>query len=73
VDSIRDERIHGRIARNIQFVRGYRRGQAHTLRIPELLDWTVLRPDGTEEGNRVGNFLDSLQAQLRAGAIRKPC
>ena len=25
----------------------------------EVLDWTISKPDGTEEGNFVGKFLDT--------------
>jgi hypothetical protein len=27
----------------------------------ELLDWLITKPDGTEEGNVVGKFLDTYQ------------
>ena len=59
VDSIRDGRISGRIASPVRLVAGYRLNQAHALDETELVDWTVSRPDGTEEGNVVGKFFDT--------------
>jgi hypothetical protein len=59
VDSITNGVIAGRIASAINVVRGYRYGQPYTFPEAELVDWMVSRPDGSEEGNVVGNFLDS--------------
>ena len=59
VDSIAGARIVGRIWSQIQNVRGYRLGQRYEFADSALVDWTVARPDGTEEGNFVGKFLDT--------------
>lgn len=59
VDSITSGMIAGRIASTINVVRGYRYGEPYTFPEAELVDWMVSRPDGSEEGNVVGNFLDS--------------
>lgn len=59
VDSIRDGRIAGRIWSQIEVVSGYHLRQPYTFPESELLDWMVARPDGTEEGNVVGKFLDT--------------
>ena len=40
---------------------GYRGGDAYSFPETDLIDWTISKPDGTEEGNFVGNFLDSYQ------------
>jgi len=61
VMEIKDGRITGVIASEIQFVSGYHQGDAYSLPESELLDWTISKPDGTEEGNFVGNFLDSYE------------
>jgi hypothetical protein len=61
VDSIRADRIHGVIANQIRTVAGYQGGQAHVVVESDLIDWTVARPDGSEEGNAVGKFVDALQ------------
>ena len=58
VDSIADGVIAGRIASRINVVREFRYGQPYTFPEADLVDWMVSRPDGSEEGNVVGNFLD---------------
>jgi len=73
LDSIKGDRLFGHIASDIAFVRGFRKHQAYELGTGDILDWTILRPDSTEEGNFVGNFLDSLQTRLQKGGIPKPC
>jgi uncharacterized protein YegJ (DUF2314 family) len=59
VDSIRNDRVYGRIRSPIEVVRGYRYGQPYDVPESELYDWMVARPDGTEEGNFVGKFMDT--------------
>jgi hypothetical protein len=61
VSSIRDGRISGRIASDILGVKGYRNGDPYAFPESELIDWRVSRPDGSEEGNVVGKFLDEWQ------------
>jgi hypothetical protein len=59
VDSIVNGIIAGRIASQINALREFRYGQPYSFPEAELVDWMVSRPDGSEEGNVVGNFLDS--------------
>jgi hypothetical protein len=40
---------------------GFREGDLLHVQRSEILDWTISRPDGTEEGNIVGNFIDRSQ------------
>jgi uncharacterized protein YegJ (DUF2314 family) len=61
VDGIREGKITGRIWNQIRLVRGFRAGQSHTFPEAELVDWMITRPDGTEEGNFVGKFLDEMR------------
>jgi hypothetical protein len=61
VDRIADGRITGRIWNDINTVRGFARGQTVTFGEAELVDWLIARPDGTEEGNFVGKFIDDYQ------------
>lgn len=63
VKEIKDGKIKGLIWSDVQLVPGYRKGDSYTFAESELIDWTISRPDGTEEGNFVGNFLDSYQPQ----------
>lgn len=53
--------ITGEIANDLTLVQGYRRGQVVTVPETEIWDWTISKPDGSEEGNVVGKFLDSYQ------------
>jgi hypothetical protein len=61
VAKIADHRISGRIASDILGVKGYKNGDAHAFSENEVIDWLISRPDGTEEGNVVGKFLDEWQ------------
>jgi len=73
VDSLHADTAYGRIASEIEGVTGYRRGQAQVVPMSEVLDWTIVRPNGSEEGNFIGKYLDSLHVGLQQGGIPKPC
>jgi hypothetical protein len=59
VDSAVGNTIAGRIWSPIGVVSGYRLRQPYTMPDSELVDWMFSRPDGSEEGNVVGKFLDT--------------
>lgn len=59
VKEIKGGRIKGLIWSDIVTVRGYKYGDAYSFREADLLDWMIAKPDGTEEGNFVGKFLDT--------------
>lgn len=59
VDSVTRDTIYGRVASDIMVVRGYRSGQPYRFPESELVDWMVANPDGSEDGNVVGKFLDT--------------
>lgn len=59
VRSITDGKVTGIIASDINDVVGFKRGDPYTFPEREMLDWLIAKPDGTEEGNRVGIFLDT--------------
>jgi hypothetical protein len=59
VDSVSAERVYGRIWSQILIVAGYRLQQPHHFPEGDIIDWMIMRPDGTEEGNVVGRFLDT--------------
>jgi hypothetical protein len=63
VKEIKDGKIKGLIWSDIQFVSGYKQGDSYAFPESELIDWTISKPDGTEEGNFVGKFLDTYQPQ----------
>lgn len=63
VSGIRDGRISGRIASDIVGIKGYKRTDPYSFQESELVDWLISHPDGTEEGNVVGKFLDERNAR----------
>lgn len=69
VDSLARGRAYGRVASDIGLVRGFRSGQAYDLAESDVLDWTVQRPDGTEEGNAVGLAIEAYQTRRRAASV----
>jgi uncharacterized protein YegJ (DUF2314 family) len=62
VTSIRDGRIFGVISSQLRLVTSYAAGQRFECGENDILDWLIARPDGTEEGNLVGKFLDTYKA-----------
>jgi hypothetical protein len=61
VASISGDRISGRIASDILGVKGFKNGDPYTFPESELVDWLITHPDGSEEGNVVGKFIDEWQ------------
>ena len=59
VDSIRGATVFGRIWSQVAIVQGYRLRQPYSFPESQLIDWLITKPDGTEEGNFVGKFLDT--------------
>jgi hypothetical protein len=59
VQEVQEGKVTGAIANDIYLVEGYERGQVHTFDESELIDWLITKPDGSEEGNLVGKFLDT--------------
>lgn len=51
--------VTGKIWSDILGVEGYRRGQLYTFAESQMVDWLITKPDGSEEGNVVGKFLDT--------------
>lgn len=60
VDKIDHGVVTGRISSDVLAVDGYRRGATLTFPEAEVVDWLISKPDGSEEGNFVGKFLDTL-------------
>jgi len=59
VQSIHGGMVTGRIWSEVTHVKGFRNGQTYTFPEGEMLDWLITKPDGSEEGNVVGKFLDT--------------
>ena len=62
VDHIHDGRVEGRLWSEVTTVAGYRHGQPLALAEADVVDWMISRPDGSEEGNWMGKFIDVYQA-----------
>jgi uncharacterized protein YegJ (DUF2314 family) len=59
VTAIKSGVVYGRIANKLLGVRSFRRGQRISFPESDVLDWTISHPDGRDEGNYVGNFMDT--------------
>jgi hypothetical protein len=59
VHRIEGGEIQGVIQSELNVVRRFHAGQLYRFPETEIIDWTIARPDGTEEGNVVGKFLDT--------------
>jgi uncharacterized protein YegJ (DUF2314 family) len=58
VEKISGGKITGTIANQLTLVSRYKKGQRITIPESQIDNWVIVRPDGTEEGNPVGKFLD---------------
>lgn len=66
VNSIVDGKVSGVIANKIMHVKEFKKGQLYSFPESDLMDWTIVSPDGTEEGNVVGKFMEEYQLKLPA-------
>jgi hypothetical protein len=58
-DKISDGKVTGHLATHTKQAVGYNYSDRITFPESEVMDWTIVHPDGTEEGNVVGKFLDT--------------
>jgi uncharacterized protein YegJ (DUF2314 family) len=58
VHTITDGKVYGIIANTPDLVTNYKQGQRVQFPELEVLNWVIVRPDGSEEGNYVGKFLE---------------
>ncbi len=58
-DQIKNGTVTGHLATHTKQPIGYDYGDRISFPESEVMDWTIVRPDGTEEGNVVGKFLDT--------------
>ncbi len=59
VQSWTDKEVVGNIASEVMGIKSKKMGDDVTFDPKEILDWTIVKSDGTEEGNVVGNFLNT--------------
>jgi hypothetical protein len=60
-DQIKDDTVTGRLATHTKQPVGYNFGDQISFPESRVMDWTIVHPDGTEEGNVVGKFMDTYQ------------
>jgi hypothetical protein len=63
VAKISGGKVTGHLASHTKQLVGYDFGDQITFPESQVMDWTIVHPDGTEEGNVVGKFLDSYHAR----------
>ena len=51
--------IRGKINETPRALKTYHRGQTIEVKETDVLDWTFLKPDGTEDGNLIGRQIES--------------
>lgn len=61
VKEIIDGIVKGLITDEVTFVTKYKKGDEYTFPESELIDWRITKPNGTQEGNFVGKFLDTYE------------
>ena len=62
VHAIKKGKIYGRINSPMP-IAGYKRGDMISFPESEIINWLIQRPDGSEEGNAVGKFVDRYKPQ----------
>jgi hypothetical protein len=58
VDAIKSGKVNGRINNKPLSLTKYRLGDRVTFAESRIMNWVVVRPDGSEEANELGNFID---------------
>ena len=62
VDRIEDGAIEGRIWSPVHMLGGYTPGAPLSVLEKEIVDWVITKPDGGEEGNLIGKYIDRVRA-----------
>jgi hypothetical protein len=60
-DQIKNSTVTGHLATHTKQSVGYNFGDQISFPESQVMDWTIVHPDGTEEGNVVGKFIDTYQ------------
>lgn len=69
VNAIREGRVYGTISNKIGKVEGYSMGDPVHFAEDKVRDWVIVSPGGSEEGNRIGRFLDYWRSGEFYGAL----
>lgn len=63
VKKIEGSKVSGVIANDVHLLKDFKSGQSVTVAEADIDDWVITNPDGTEEGNVVGKFLEKRSAE----------
>jgi hypothetical protein len=64
VDKIEAGFVTGRIFSDVATVRGFHPRDVYRFAEGQIVDWLISKPDGSEEGNLVGKYIDSLPRRI---------
>jgi hypothetical protein len=70
VNSINGGIVTGSLSSDIDLLQGYHQGQILRISENDVQDWLISHPDGTEEGNAVGKFLDNYHPADRLSSLQ---
>jgi hypothetical protein len=59
---IEGQKIDGKIRNQIVLISGYHENQSILIAEAEVIHWVIVSPDGSEEGNWSGKFIDAFRA-----------
>lgn len=59
VQSWNDTKITGQIGSKIEVLKSYKLGDLVSFNEGDVFDWTIMKRDGTDEGNLIGKFLSN--------------
>ena len=65
VDKIEGSTVSGRVWNDVTAVKGLHHGSQIELPEDAISDWLISNPDGTEDGNLIGKYMDTME-QCRA-------
>ena len=61
VKNYKADNVSGIIANDLSTVKEYKVNQLIVFKEIQVLDWLITKPDGSEEGNFIGKYLDTKQ------------
>ena len=59
VKAFSSDTVSGTIANDLTAVKEYKFGQIISFSEKNVMDWLITKPDGSEEGNFIGKFMDT--------------
>ncbi len=63
VQNWKGDKLTGTLANVVRILPNYKQGDKVEFAEKEIVDWTIVKPDGSEEGNLIGKFIDKKREQ----------